>query len=173
MILAIIFLLVLLIVVYLLLMPIVLSIDTVRNEYYVQLRGLLKAFIEPHEDAIIRIRIRLFFFNFYYSPIDEYYKHKRKKKLKQKIDKVTKYKTKSRKRLSFIKGLKILRTFKVKQFYLNVDSGNVITNAKLYPAFSFFNYYLGGFNINFIGQNQLVLRLQNRPLDIIKIFINP
>ncbi len=53
-----------------------------------------------------------------------------------------------------------------------MDTGDVVKNAKLYPAFAFLNYHVGGFNINFQGRNQLAVRLQNRPIDIIKLFIN-
>ena len=67
---------------------------------------------------------------------------------------------------------RMLRTFKVKEFLLDFDSGNCITNAKLYPVFVYLNYQIGGFHINFQGRNQLVLQLHNRPIHIIKSFIN-
>ncbi len=153
---------------YLLLMPIILSINTQKNEYYIQLKGLAKANIEPDEKEIIRIRLKVFFMTFYFFPIEEYYKRERVKKLKPK-----KHKTKSRKHFGLSKGLKVLKTFKIKQFVIDIDTGNVITNAKLYPAFAFLNYHIGGFNVNFQGRNQLAVRLQNRPIDIIKLFINP
>ncbi len=153
---------------YLLLVPIILSINTQKNDYYIQLKGLVKANIEPHEEELLRIKLKVFFMTFYFFPIDEYYKRKRVKKLKSK-----KHKTKSRKRLSLKKGLQVLKTFKVKQFVIDMDTGDVVKNAKLYPAFAFLNYHVGGFNINFEGRNQLAVRLQNRPIDIIKLFINP
>ena len=74
--------------------------------------------------------------------------------------------------MSFKKMLRLTRTFKVKTFMLNIDSGDAITNAKLYPIFSLLNYRGGNFNINFEGRNQLILQLQNRPIDLIKSFIN-
>ncbi len=153
---------------YLLLVPIILSINTQKNDYYIQLKGLAKANFEPHEEELLRIKLKVFFMTFYFYPIDEYYKRKRVKKLKSK-----KHKTKSRKRLSLYKGLQVLKTFKVKQFVIDMDTGDVVKNAKLYPAFAFLNYHVGGFNINFQGRNQLAVRLQNRPIDIIKLFINP
>ena len=153
---------------YLLLMPIILSINTRTNDYFIQLKGLAKANIETHEDELIRIKLKVFFLTFYFFPIDEYYKRKRAKKLKPK-----KLKTKSRKHLDLNQGLQVLKTFKVKQFAIDIDTGNVITNAKLYPAFAFLNYHIGGFYVNFEGRNQLAVRIQNRPIDIIKVFINP
>ena len=153
---------------YLLLVPIILSINTQKNDYYIQLKGLAKANFEPHEEELLRIKLKVFFMTFYFYPIDEYYKRKRVKKLKSK-----KHKIKSRKHLSLKKGLQVLKTFKVKQFVIDMDTGDVVKNAKLYPAFAFLNYHVGGFNINFQGRNQLAVRLQNRPIDIIKLFINP
>ena len=50
MLLAIIVLVLGILVVYLLLMPIILFIDTEKNEYYIQARGLAKANIETHEE---------------------------------------------------------------------------------------------------------------------------
>lgn len=168
MLLAIILIILGILVTYLLLMPIILSIDTATNEYFIQLKGLAKAYIEPHEEEIIRIKLNIFFMRFYFFPIDEIIKRNKAKKLKPK-----KHKTKRRKHLGMSKGLKVLKTFKVNQFAIDMDTGDVIQNAKLYPAFAFFNYYKGGFNINFEGRNRLVVRLQNRPIDIIKLFINP
>ena len=165
MVLAIILIVLGILVTYLLLMPIILSINTSNNEYYIQLKGLAKAYIEPHEEEIIRIKLNIFFMRFYFFPIDEIIKRNNTKKLKPK-----KNKTKRRKRLSASKGLRVLKSFKVKQFAIDLDTGDVVQNAKLYPAFAFFNYYKGGFNINFEGRNRLVVRLQNRPIDIIKAF---
>ncbi len=157
-----------LLVAYLLLMPIILSINTATNEYYIQLKGLARAYIEPHKEEIIRIKLNVFFMRFYFFPIDEIIKRNKAKKIKPK-----KHKTKRRKSLVINKGLQVLKTFKVKQFAIDMDTGDVVQNAKLYPAFACLNYYKGGFNINFEGRNRLVVRLQNRPIDIIKLFINP
>lgn len=167
MLLAAIILILVLLVTYLLLIPIILFIDTSKNEYYIQLKGLARAYIEPHKEETIRIKLNVFFMRFYFFPINEIIKRNQAKKIKQK-----KYKTKSRKPLGINKGLQVLKTFKVKQFAIDMDTGNVVQNAKLYPVFTFFNYYKGGFNINFEGRNRLVVHLQNRPIDIIKIFIN-
>lgn len=164
-------LIIVLFVAYLLLMPIILFIDTEKNEYFIQLKGLARAYIEPHEEEIIRVKLNIFFMRFYFFPIDKIIKRNKTKKLKLKTSK--KNKTKSRKHLRASKGLQVLRTFKVKQFAIDMDTGDVIQNAKLYPAFAFLNYYKGGFNINFEGRNRLVVCLQNRPIDIIKVFINP
>jgi hypothetical protein len=55
---------------------------------------------------------------------------------------------------------------------LDVDTGNCIQNAKLYPAFAFLNHHVGTFHINFEGRVNMVLHMQSRPINIIKSFIN-
>ena len=70
------------------------------------------------------------------------------------------------------KILQVVRTFKIKEFVLNIDTGNCITNAKLYPLLSIAHLCKGQFNINFQGQNQLILQIENRPVRILKAFIN-
>ncbi|WP_299113919.1 hypothetical protein [uncultured Winogradskyella sp.] len=145
-------------VIYLLLMPIIIVIDTISGKYYIQLKGLAKASIVYDEKEILKIKLRAFFLNFNFYPFRVRLSPKQSKKPKKSMD--------------FRIGLKIIKSFKVKQFYLNLDTGNCITNAKLYPFFAFLNYYKGGYNINFTGQNTLQITIENRPIRIIKSFIN-
>lgn len=152
-------------VVYLLLMPIVLCIDTTKNLYYLQFWGLAKASFQSDEKELIRIRFKVFFLEFSFYPL------RKSDSKKGKGSKEVKVKEK-RKRMRFRTAWRLLKTFKVKRFLLNIDTGNCISNAKLYPLFAFLNYRMGGFNINFQGRNQLVLHIQNRPIRIIGAFIN-
>lgn len=155
----------LLLLVSLLLVPIIVYVDTASNQYYVQLQGLIKMNLEKDDVEIFRIRLHFLFMKFYIYPL------KKKRLNKQKKDK-EKYLTKPKKHLSFTRIFKILKTFKTKEFYLNIDTGNCILNAKLYPLFALLNYNTGNFHINFQGRNQLVLIIKNRPIDIIKSIIN-
>ena len=102
---------------------------------------------------------------FYFYPFKKNVTKKQKKEVEV---------SKKKKRRSFgiRKGMSVLKSFKVKRFLLDIDSGNCIFNAKLYPLFMFLNHNIRGFNINFQGRNQLVLDIQNRPIRIIKSFIN-
>lgn len=61
MIISILFIVLLLLVIYLLLMPIILVIDSENNQYYIQLKGLLKVSVQPHPEALIRIQLAVFF----------------------------------------------------------------------------------------------------------------
>jgi hypothetical protein len=150
---------------YLLLMKIVLYVDTANNEFYVQAKGLVKAKVESHETELIQIKFNMLFLKFSLFPL----KKLKKKRKKNKTDKtaVSKLRTIEIQRL-----FGIARTFKVIQLLVDVDTGDCITNAKLYPPFAFMNYYGGQFRVNFEGRNRLLLNVQNRPIRIIKSFIN-
>jgi len=155
----------LLLVVYLLVAPIVIYLDTTANTYYLKLTHFVKISLESDKVAVLKIRMQLFFFKFYFYPLRLKSSNKKKKRkkttgLKQKRD------------VGLKKGYKILKTFKVKKILVNIDTGDCILNAKLYPVFAFLNYNFGSFKINFTGRNQMVLCIQNRPFNIIKTFIN-
>jgi len=155
----------LLLLVSLLLVPIIICIDTASDEYYFELQGLIKVNIEKHETEIFRIRLHVLFMTFYMYPLKKKKLNKQKKENKKLV-------TKPKTHITFNRFFKILKTFKIKRFFINIDTGNCILNAKLYPLFALLNYYTGNFYINFQGRNQLVLLVKNRPIDIIKSLIN-
>ena len=165
MILTLIFGLLFLVLISLLFIPIELYLNTITNQYYVQLRGLVKVSIEIDKKELLRVRLQVFFRSYYFYPLRKNNSSKTKKIREKKH-------LKSRNKINFKTVLRLLKSFKVKEFVLHIDTGNSILNAKLYPAFSFLNYHIGNININFEDRNQLVLCMQNRPIHIIKSFIN-
>lgn len=152
-----------LIVIYILLMPIVLFVDTNTNQYFIQLKGLVKISIEQHKGEILSIKLTILFMNFYFYPLQYLWIKKEKK---------TAVKHQKKREIGTKKMMRFLKSFKVKKLLLNIDTGNCILNAKLYPFFSLLNYQIGNFSINFQGRNRLVLEVENRPIDIIKSIIN-
>lgn len=165
MLLTIIILLFLSLILYVLLMPVILVVDTNNEQYYVQMKGVARADVIMDDKEIFIIKLKLFFLKFYIHPL------KAKKEKKAEITKAVKVDKKT-KTLSFKTVIRIMKSFKVKEFYINIDTGDCITNSKLYPVFSFLNYQFGGFHINYKGQNALVLAVENRPIRIIKSFFN-
>lgn len=153
----------LLVIFYLLIMPIILFVDTASNKYYVQFKGLAKASFESQKEDIFRVKLTILFFKFYFYPLKNNNFFKTKK---------SKMRNSKKSNMSIKKGLRILRSFKVKKIFVNIDTGDCILNAKIYPFFSFLKHHTGNFNINFNGKNKLVLHIQNRPINIIKSFIN-
>lgn len=150
---------------FLLFMKVVLFINTGTQEYFIHAKGLLKANIEPDGEQLIRIHIKVLFMDFYFHPLNHISPQKKGKTIK-------KQQVPKKRFLKMNRILKALRTFKVNQLVLNIDTGNCITNAKLYPVFAFLNLSQGQFNINFMGRNQFILHIQNRPIHLIKALIN-
>ncbi|MBT8298911.1 MAG: hypothetical protein KJO52_11305 [Maribacter sp.] len=150
---------------YLLFMKMVLYVDTAKNEYYVQAKGLAKAEIKGHDTELIQIQLKTLFMKFNFFPL----RKSKKKKKKDKTDKVTLHKRKTN---EIKKIYRLVRTFKVVKLAVDVDTGDCITNAKLYPPSALVNYYGGQFRVNFQGRNRVVLHIENRPIRIIKSFIN-
>lgn len=150
---------------YLLFVPIDLFIDTHTNKYYVQCKGLAKVYLETHKEELLRIKLRTLFMKFYFYPLKKQGGAKKKHGAK----KTAKKKGRG---IGLNKSLRLLRSFKVKRVLVDIDTGNYISNARLYPVFFFLNYNLGAFHINFEGRNRMALHLRNRPINIIKSFIN-
>ncbi len=156
--------LIIFIIVYLLLAPIRLVVNTDRNQYYVEQKGLVKAQIAPDEKDILKIKMKVLFFKFNIYPLR---KNKTSKIRKKQV------KTKSTKRyLNFKKVIRVIKSFKIKRFHLYIDTGDCISNAKLYPVFALLNYFNVDCKVNFTGRNSLILAIENRPIRIIKSFIN-
>lgn len=154
-----------LLLVYLLWMPIVLKIDTATNEYYLQFKGLAKVSVLGDEKEVIKIRLDVLFTHFNLFPLR---KRTRKKKHIEKPQKKKKKWTVAKGQ----KALRVIRTFKVKQLVLEMDTGDYVLNAKLYPLFFMLNSYHGYYAINFKNRNRLALQIENRPIHLIKSIIN-
>ena len=150
--------------IYLLILPINIVLDSVNKQFFVSLGALARADVKEDNEYLLRIDLRTLFMRFKFYP------------LKRRAVKKEKKKTSRKRKIGWpqIKSLfRIVRSFEVKEFYLDLDTGNYITNARLYPAFTFLNFWVGNYQINFAGRNNIAIHLQNRPYRIIKSFINP
>ncbi|MBT8271261.1 MAG: hypothetical protein KJO25_04370 [Bacteroidia bacterium] len=165
MVLVIILALVLILLAYILLAPVDLYIDTISKEYFIRQRGILKAQALWDDDKIIKLNMQLFFFSFNVFPLDKMKRGKKKKKSKSSKELVKARTGQSR------KVLKVIKTFRIKRFFIDIDTGDYVQNAKLYPVFTFLDYRYGGFRINFLGRTDLVLHIQNTPFRVIKSII--
>ena len=149
----------LLVVMYVLWIPVILYVDTATDQYYLKLKGLSKASIEQHDKQLLKIKLSVLFLKFNIYPLKQLNLYKQKKSHHTK---------KKRTHMSISKSLQVLKTFKVERLFMDIDTGNYLLNAQLYPLVIFLNYNNGNFHINFQGRNQLVLHLQSRPIYIIK-----
>ena len=148
-------------------MPIDLIVDTIENQYALRLGILGRVRIEKDENYLIRFRLYTLFTRFSFYPL----KKRSPKKNGKKEDKKAKKRQFKR---SYIRvARRLIRSFEIKKFALELDTGNCITNSRLYPVFAFLNYRGVDCAINFIDRNSMVLHVQNRPIRILKTFINP
>lgn len=152
-----------LVLIMLLFIPIQLYINTTTNQYFARVGYLAKANLEGDTKEILRFRIRAFGYQFFLYPL-------KKKKHRKKIAKPKK-KTK-KKKLKTRRLVQILNAFKLNAFELNVDTGNYVTNAKLYPVIGFANHHFANCQINYKGINYLVFDIRSRPFTILRSFIH-
>lgn len=129
--------------------PIILRIDTRNQQYYLQLKGIVMCSVMWKDG--IRIRVKLPFYSFEIDPIKSWPKKKKKKRKRSRSSAVP---------VSRI--LSVLRSFDVKEFRLDLDTSDVIWNAYLFPVFFFLNSRGIQSRINYNGQNQLVIHIENR-----------
>ena len=152
-------------VLYLLFIPLILEVDTTRQDYYLQIGPLAILTLAPHPDKILQLRLRAFSRNFYFYPLIP-------KSTEKKTDPLRKKKKRGIGRIKIRTIMKMVRSFKVKKLKVVMDTGNWIVNSKWYPVFYFMNEYAGKWTINYEGRNSLQLRVINRPVNLLKSFIN-
>ncbi|RIV34255.1 hypothetical protein D2V08_09515 [Flagellimonas lutimaris] len=160
MILTVVILLVVLLALGLLFVPIQIFIDTDTGKYYAGLGGLAKASFESDEKELLRVRLKVLFYEHCFYPLTKPSKPTKSKK------------TKPKRRIKFRQMVRLLKSFEVKRFALDMDTGDYVVNAKMYPIFVFLNQYVASFHINFENHNRLVVDIRNRPYRILKTFIN-
>ncbi len=144
---------------WLLFAPFILDIDTRTPYATFEWKGLGSANIIYQEEQWL-IRYRVLFFR---NELNLSTMKRKPKKKKTKKDKHKRKEMNSRKMM--MKALRVLRSFKVKKWRISLDTGNNVFNAWLYPL----NFVIGleHCNINFYGENYLVLRLKNNMVRII------
>ena len=161
----------LIILVWILVSSVVLTIDTKNQDYSIRLFGLLKAGIEGHEQAV------KLYFNapFYHKSMDletmvlKQISQKRKRPPKPVSKKPAKRSRFNRKTLH--RFWRILRSFRIKKCYLNIDTSDVVLNGQLYPIAQLIRSRGHSVHINFLGQRDVVFVVQNSLARMILAFI--
>lgn len=146
----------------LLFVPIQVYIDTDTSRYFVRVKGLAKVGLEPDEKEIVRVRMRILFFERSFYPITKPPKPK---------EKVVRQKTKPKKRLKFRKIARLIKTFEIRRFVVEMDTGDYVANAKMYPLFVLLDQFVGSFHINFQDRNRLLMDVRNRPIRMIRSIV--
>lgn len=158
-------LLLLAILVWLLFSPIRLKIDTRESAYLCSWLGIGRVQLLPvTDDLVIQLQIWFWKKNFYPlrpNPQKEKPKETRKKKKKRKMN-FQKYKR---------KGLRLVRSFRVKAFRLNLDTDDYLQNSYLYPFFHLLSNNNRQLTINYRGETELLLIVENRVARMLIAFL--
>jgi hypothetical protein len=95
-----------------------------------------------------------------------------KTKQKKIKDATVKKKGKGKMKISRVlkKAIRVIKTFRVTEWHLAIDTGDHTCNAQLYPL-NFLPYTFKHLHINFHDQNYLVLKIRNRPWKILYAFL--
>lgn len=168
--------LMLLIIVWVLLARIIICIDSNRSLYYIEMWSLFRVQLHTGNDQLL-MRIKVPFRTFEIDLIHEIMKPKPKKN-KEKEAKKKKEKKKGRFKVN--KGFKeismlvfrllrsIHHSFRVQEFYVNMDTGNYPLNAQLFPIVELINRYTNiKWRINFKDQNEVQIIISNRLIRIV------
>lgn len=148
--------------------PIIIYMNTERHVYFFHMVGFLK--VQPlWNDGGLRLGISLPVHRF---EIDLLKKRKKKKKAKPKE------REKSKKGWKAVKPTKdrilaVIKSFKIKQFKLSLDTGDYVTNALLVPAFYAANAKGIQATINFQGESHILLEISNTVWTIGRAYLTP
>lgn len=139
-------------------MPLELEINTLKQVFEIRAGKIFKAGITAGETTI-GVYLQFPGWRKYFSLLPPGTGRKKTKKRKPAV--TGKRRPKRIKNMPR-KMLAVLKTFKVKQLELNIDTGDYVTNAYLYPVFYMIKLKTRrNTAINFNGENYLVLHMQN------------
>lgn len=154
--------LLIIILIYLLFAPIYLEINNRKGLFQLRIHKLVNAkLINCSNSIIIELKI-----GFWKKQIDLL-------KLKTKSGGIAEVKpTINKGTVPLKKILALLKSFKLRTFYVNVDFGNEQLNGILYPLFFYHGYINNRFiRINFLNKNEVVLIVENRLYNMIWSFL--
>ncbi len=162
---------------WVLLSPVVFHIDSEKQIYKFSLDSIFCIRILFKEDDI-SLKIRVFFISFRMSVLKLIVNaQKRSEKRKNKKEKKKKKRKKPKKKgkkvpihpSKLIK--KVFRAIHIKEFFIDLDTGDFPLNARLYPLSVWLNKQALNFNINFEERNIFRVKIQTRLVNFLLIFI--
>jgi hypothetical protein len=158
----IIILIILLPLVWLLVAPIELIINSKTGEYSIMWKGIAGVRLVPIPGNLL-LRFNILLWRKEIDPIEELARPKEKPKSPKKKKKK---KSRSNKWLSFQKikrkGVRLLKSFRVKALRLNLDTGDFVYNSYLYPVFYFLDRGKRRISINYEGESEVLFIAENR-----------
>lgn len=156
----------------LLLIPIHIRIDTEEGKYTAGWPGLLRVGIMQDEDEEIVMVIWIFFVRYSVYPFHRDLSKPETKERKPKAKGGTRKPGWKQLRFTAKTFWQFIRKSKLKEFYLNIDTKNVIANSLLFPVFAVLNTrHNVDLNINYSGNFSLILDIRNNLLNFIVVII--
>jgi len=139
--------------------PVIIFLDTQENRYHLNLPGIIKVAAVPDGDFFL-VRGRVFLIPFRFDPFTE---NRRKRKRKPKESSET---PKRKRSLNLLQGMKlgrdVMRSFRIRRIWLNIDTDDFMLNTQLVPVFSAINSQHTRMQVNFEGDASLLLDLRTR-----------
>lgn len=154
---------------WLLCAPLVIRADT-REIIDLRWKTIGGARIFAEGDQLV-LRGNIFFIGFRWRLEDLLLKERRRKKKKQGV-RATKKKSRRKGGPNRLPAMwRVLRSFRLRRLYIEMDTGNFTLNARLYPL----NHYPfpvdKRLHINFLGENYVILHLVNAPWRILYAWV--
>ena len=151
---------------FVLVTPLIIRIDTRENIYLIRWAGLVRMQILPDTDKLLVINVRSLFWNKDFYPLT-------KRVAKEQKDEPAKPSKKKKRSLRYMsrRAWHVLRSFRVRQFSVDLDTGDYIWNAYLYPVFWFLNTRKRHLYINYEGRVTAKIEIRNRLIRMLYAFI--
>lgn len=140
----------------LLLTPLRLAIDSIRGVYQIRWYGLATLNWLP-EESLDMLEVRTLFFKKRFNLAE----HIPQRKPAGKPARKTRARSAPSPRNMLKTALAILKTFRVRRCQINWDSGDYVLNAWLFPVCFFLNRFPASVSVNFNGQCDIVLIIEN------------
>ena len=149
---------------YLLFAPFILEMDSDKGLFSIRFQLLASVNLALDQDNLF-LKFKLAWWRKQINLLEPSTKRKEKIPLK-------KQSKKHRKNLSFKKIAGILRNFRIRKFFISVDTDNMQVNGIMYPIFLLAQNISGKrIGINFKGENIFILRIENNIARILWAFI--
>ncbi len=160
--------LVFLLLAWLLLSPLDLRIDTQNNLYFLRWRYLARAEVLSDDGPGLAVRLWVGPFRWRFDLLEWAGKEKTEKPKPEKKEKAKRKKSRMPKWATI---RRIIRTFRVRRCFVDLDTGDYTRNAWLFPLFYLLRRPRAAVRVNFQGRNEVDLWIQNRPINVLIAFL--
>jgi len=155
---------------WLLFAPLIISINTWGQDFSIRWIGLGSVALVIVNNEL-GIRMRIFFFQKTFFPLRPKSKKRQQAQKPKPSKKTTRKKRQKWPNITWRRIRKLLRAIKIRRFKAELDTGDYVTNAYLYPLATFLNKSTPRLNVNFEGRTNLLLQLEMRLFRIVQAMV--